>query len=138
MTQRLYLIQHYEPEENRYVQETLDHCNSQGYHKIGISKSPNKRLSILSQGTPFKLRLLTTVELEGDAKLIEQRYHDLLIHSHKRGEWYGLLPNEVQHFIGIDSISETEAERLRRTDEGADSRIVIGARNEGEEVRSRL
>lgn len=100
MSQQLYLMQHYEPSEFVEISEYA------GCHKIGISTDPEKRLSILQGGTPKKLRLITTVDIHGDAEGVEQRLHDLYVHSHIRGEWYQLPDEDIDAFKKVDEIDQ--------------------------------
>lgn len=83
------------------------------YHKIGIAKNPERRLSSLQGGTPHKLELLTTVECD-DARAVEDRLHQMYYASRKSGEWFRLDQNTINSLKALDSLEAENVKRIQR------------------------
>lgn len=121
--QQLYLIQHYRQDPkireqkgrmDAELRELVEPCDWEGYHKIGISNNVPSRLSMLQSGTPHDLNLLTTIDMDGDAKVVEKKIHEELHHCNVRGEWFDLHPKFVSWFIERDRISKAELKEFQQ------------------------
>lgn len=108
--QSLYVIQHLRTDA--WYEVDGPQSEYEGYHKIGISSDPRERLRMLQPGTPHKLKLITTVAVDGNAEVVESEYHRALWPSHIRGEWFKLLPKQVDHFKQTESISDETSRSL--------------------------
>lgn len=62
--------------------------NSTGLFKIGISVSPQRRLSEIKNASGLDVKLLATWETEEDAYTVEQRLHKKFKSQRKHGEWF--------------------------------------------------
>lgn len=59
------------------------------FHKIGITKNPEKRLRGISTGCPFTVSVAYLADPGGlDARTVEQRAHSYLRHCRGNGEWF--------------------------------------------------
>ena len=66
----------------------LIHCVGFPYYKIGLSQqSPKKRLDILQQGSPFRLKLVLSIEIH-EIYLAESILHSKFDKSKVRREWF--------------------------------------------------
>jgi hypothetical protein len=74
------------------------------FHKIGISENPEKRLSVLSGGTPHELEIATTIEVD-DASTVEDYLHRINRSFRRdRGEWFRLSRNMRQSLTALDEL----------------------------------
>jgi len=90
-----------------------DPYDPERYYKIGIAADPEKRRSILSAGTPHKLRLETTISPESDAAELETALHRLygdLIDD----EWFKIPPEHVNVLSEIETLSAERIHAIRR------------------------
>lgn len=85
---------------DRKFEYVSDHADC---YKIGVAEEPESRLSSMQSGTPNELRLVTTIESD-DASSVESDLHSLYSHRHMRGEWFNILPNDVNSLKGLDRI----------------------------------
>jgi hypothetical protein len=68
-------------------------CEHKGvFHlvKIGISAAPQKRLSIMQTGCPFKLKLFCETEINSNTAALEKFLHSKMKKHCERGEWFKL------------------------------------------------
>jgi hypothetical protein len=68
---------------------------TQGLYKIGIAKSPSRRLGELQVGCPFELNLINT--FDGDSET-ESYIHKVLSVYRIRGEWFD-LPEAISEWL---------------------------------------
>lgn len=76
----------------------LIQSQEEGYYKIGISKSPQRRIKELQTGNSSKLKLVETYQTEY-AEKIEGALHRRYSHYHKEGEWFNMSISEEASFI---------------------------------------
>lgn len=69
--------------------------NSTGLFKIGISQSPERRLSQIKNASGLTVKLLAVWDTEEDARTVEQRLHKKFKDKRKHGEWFEGLSVEV-------------------------------------------
>ena len=62
----------------------------EGYFKIGISKTPGRRLAVLQTSTPFEVEIVLVVPIISGAVILEKYLQDYFKEKHERGEWYRL------------------------------------------------
>lgn len=107
----VYVIQHYEPKKidswmyREFTTEELERFKDPGptgWHKIGVAENVERRLSSLRGGTPHELRLITTIDVDGDAQQVERELHELYRGPRDRGEWFKLPIDHVEHLKKID------------------------------------
>jgi len=67
---------------------------SGGYHKIGVSKNPLKRISQLMTIPPFNAEIIDQVYSDDIYKL-EERMHNYFCEQRTNGEWFDLSDNDV-------------------------------------------
>lgn len=150
--QQVYVIQHYEPRDipdfyfDEFSAEKIDRMREPdwtGFHKIGISTDPEKRLSILRGGTPHRLRLVTTIDVEGDARQVERELHDLYgpIEYRRRNEWFRVPIDHIEQLKEIEVLHPGEIEEIRHVAiDAGDLSIaqagVVNLLDELEEVRA--
>lgn len=129
--QQLYVIQHYERkrfdrwERRLFTAEQLEERRKPewaGHHKIGIAADPERRMRQLQNGTPFTLRLVTTIDIEGDAEVVESEVHNLYYNpTNDRGEWFFVPREHLADLKEIEVLRQGEAaqirERVRRRDD---------------------
>lgn len=77
-----------------YLIKSLD----SSYYKVGVSKTPIKRLGSIQTGNPSELNLLYEYYSD-NAHTIERVWHRLHSHVKKYGEWYDLSINDEIKFI---------------------------------------
>lgn len=70
---------------------------SEGPIKIGISSTPEKRLSSVQNGCPFKIEVLYRRKFytRDDARYIEQHFHRTHAHVRLKGEWFDVSANSI-------------------------------------------
>ncbi|MBD1389460.1 GIY-YIG nuclease family protein [Neiella sp. HB171785] len=69
--------------------------------KIGISKSPRKRLKALQTSNAMALELSLVFEVEGSAAKLEQRLHKQFKKKRLKGEWFcGLDDAQIVESVG--------------------------------------
>lgn len=78
----------------------LIRSNEHGYHKIGVSKTPQKRLDSLQTGNFDTLTLINKYQSKYAYK-IEKTLHNLWRYLKINGEWYDLSINEISDFNNI-------------------------------------
>jgi hypothetical protein len=112
--QKVYLISHHEVTKSRdYLQVSKEQRKKfADFYKIGIAEKPEKRLSTLSSGTPHELELVTTIQSDS-AKTVESYLHAIYSYGKHNGEWFSLLPNEVNSLKGLDYIAAKEAKKVK-------------------------
>ena len=72
--------------------------NNNSQYKIGISKSPSKRIEQHQTGNPDELKIIETYESENAAK-IETALHNMYIHKRANREWFNLSIVEEVNFV---------------------------------------
>ena len=75
----------------------LIRSDEDGLYKVGISKSPSKRLEQLQTGNSSKLTLIETFKSD-HARKIEQGIHNFFRSMKIHGEWFEISMNEVVMF----------------------------------------
>jgi hypothetical protein len=65
--------------------------------KIGISKSPNSRLSQLQTGSPYRMRFACIFQTPNftEARKLEFGFHKVMKKHRTNGEWFSLCPIEA-------------------------------------------
>lgn len=71
---------------------------NEGVYKIGVSKTPNKRLKEVQTGNPSPIDILYLYETEYAYK-IETCLHNRYSHYNTHGEWFELSLKEELSFI---------------------------------------
>jgi len=93
-------------------------------YKIGIATDPHKRHSILQGGTPYKLKLITTITPKRDAKQLEHRLHQLFRTQRFRGEWFTLFPRQLNALRKKDTLSASVIKKAYKETLGPDKSIL--------------
>lgn len=75
-----------------------------GLYKIGRSSDPSRRLKAFSSG-PVEVTLVWQQEFT-DAQQAERVAHHFFRKYRVRGEWFRLNPEQVKHFIAINTLQE--------------------------------
>ena len=92
------------PTQVYIIEQTGEHGFSTIY-KIGISKSPQKRLQALTTSNPFELQIVHTFAAE-PAEEAEAQLHAKYEHIHQKGEWFKLSPAELAALKRITAFRE--------------------------------
>lgn len=71
---------------------------NEGVYKIGVSKSPNKRLKEVQTGNPSPIDILYLYETENAYK-IEKALHNRYSQYNTHGEWFELSIKEELSFM---------------------------------------
>lgn len=108
-------------------------------YKIGICSDIGERMKVLRPGTPYKLKLITTIEPKPAARIVEHRLHALFLSQRYRREWFRLYPRQINALRKQDTLSEQElrtaADVIREWDRSVST---VKLSDVFEEVRSRL
>jgi hypothetical protein len=72
--------------------------NNNGMSKIGISRTPEKRLATLQTASPYKLRM-TYLAAHSHAERVEQEAHKLLKGNRSYGEWFLCAPGIAEDAV---------------------------------------
>lgn len=91
----------------RYVYVISCTDTKENYCKIGIAKSPEKRLKELSTSSPHSLRLEFT-RFCGNARRVEVAAHEHFNGCRMNGEWFSLEPYQAISFVN-DNIDRASA-----------------------------
>lgn len=83
------------------------------YHKIGIGQNPEKRVDVLSVGTPHELELVTTIE-SSDPKAVESELHSQFNFGRQSGEWFKLNSNQLNSLIALSHIEPGEVQSVHK------------------------
>jgi predicted GIY-YIG superfamily endonuclease len=67
-------------------------------YKIGFSKNVNQRLKELKTGNPNSLEIVAKFQTKHNRK-VESAFHNHYKHKNVNGEWFELLPEEVNKFL---------------------------------------
>lgn len=81
-------------------------------YKIGVSKSPQRRLKEVQTGNPSKVTLITIYQSEiayKIEKVLQRRYS----HLRKEGEWFDLSIKDETSFLNQCSIIESNIMLLK-------------------------
>ena len=83
-----------------------------GLVKIGKSKDVRKRLSALRGASPINLRLLFSIDCNGQAIKTEKHFHKMFAAKRKHGEWFGLNKKEKMDIMrmGVDATGRIEVD----------------------------
>lgn len=76
----------------------LIRCQENGYFKIGISKSPSKRIEQLQTGNPSVLKLIEVYPSEY-AHIVERALQRRYSHLKREGEWFELSIEHENSFL---------------------------------------
>jgi prophage antirepressor-like protein len=99
------------PESNKSGFIYLIAC--QGKYKIGMSKTPYKRLSSLQVGSPFELTILERY-FSFDCVALEKLLHEYYEAYWLRGEWFELPFSEINCFSQV----------VRELDEHVETKLI--------------
>lgn len=83
--------------------------SSDGFVKIGVTKSPVSRMATLQCGNPYKLTFLHCMPLmaqECDAYKIEAELHRILAAKRAHGEWFKVSEEEVDLAYNLAQYSD--------------------------------
>jgi hypothetical protein len=83
-----------------------------GYVKIGKSNNPVQRIKKFQTGCPYKIRLYTTIKIEGDWSTVEAAIHDAYAEQRLRGEWFDIPHNEVRNLVEITRLDPEIVESM--------------------------
>jgi hypothetical protein len=72
-----------------------------GYVKIGKSNDPFDRIKRLQTGSPYNIRLYTTITVEGEWAPVEHALHDAYADDRLRGEWFDIPEPELRNLVEI-------------------------------------
>lgn len=86
----------------------------QQFYKIGSANNVNRRLSELSTGNPFPIKLIAFFDFE-DAFFVESKLHKEFSSVRRNGEWFELSDQDIDRFIFLCT-SFTEKRPERETD----------------------
>lgn len=75
-----------------------------GFHKIGLAKDADKRLSGLKTSSPFEMELLKKWRCKRP-DTIEVRLHERFKSFRKRGEWFQLSEDVVQALLKLEDLN---------------------------------
>jgi len=93
------------------------------FHKIGVSENPEKRLSVLSSGTPHELEIETTIEAN-DASTVEDYLHRINGNFRRdRGEWFKLSRNMLNSLKALDELRSENVKRVYHNWSRLDCRV---------------
>lgn len=85
-----------------------------GYYKIGVSKSPQKRLIQLQTGNSSKIKLVEIYQSENAFK-IEKRLHQLYKYAKKEGEWFDLYIEDIVDFTKNCKVIDENIDFLKKS-----------------------
>jgi uncharacterized protein YlzI (FlbEa/FlbD family) len=71
-------------------------------YKIGMSKTPIKRIEKLSVVLPFPIKTIALIESQ-DIKQLEQQLHKRFADKRINGEWFDLSPEDIEYIKGLQS-----------------------------------
>lgn len=69
----------------------------QNFVKIGVSKTPNRRIKQLQTGNPYKIYLLLNLKVE-DAYQAENFFHKKFKNQNSMGEWFE-VNSEIKQWV---------------------------------------
>jgi hypothetical protein len=92
------------PTQVYIIQQIGEHGFSTLY-KIGISKSPQKRLQGLTTSNPFELKIVHTFVAE-PAEEAEAQLHAKYEHIHQKGEWFKLTDEQLTELLQIKAFKD--------------------------------
>ena len=90
-------------------------CETDSQYKIGVSKSPQRRLKQIQTGNPSKVSLITTYQSEIAYK-IEKVLQRRFSHLKKEGEWFDLSIKDETSFLNQCSTIESNIMLLKSHD----------------------
>lgn len=133
MGMSLRLIDAYCPEKLRMYVYFLKARGEDVLIKIGRSRDPERRVSELQTGSPFKLKLLGRVRCKNDfhAKQVEKAVHRIFHHCRRRGEWFKLSKQTLSTLHQIikdanqDEVDMDRAEQIHR-ELDSEFRAIVG------------
>lgn len=99
----------------------------QKYHKIGIANDVENRLAQLSTGNPYPLTVVYSFGFQ-NAEVVEKALHQKFEKRWERGEWFSLIPPEIEEFNKI-------CEMLGGISASFDSSITDDAIKEAEDIQ---
>ena len=68
-----------------------------GLYKIGLTTTPESRMSGLSTGLPYELTLVHTIKCRDRFK-IEKFFHEKFASKRVKGEWFALEKDDIEYF----------------------------------------
>ena len=89
-----------------YIVHIDDYCLTDIY-KIGVSKTPNKRLQSLRTSSPFELNIVHTFVAE-PAEEAETQLHAMFEVTRMKGEWFRLNPEQISELKKIIEFKDGE------------------------------
>jgi len=82
----------------------------EGEQKIGLSKSPERRLKNLQTGHPKRLRIHHKEPIDATiVHKLEKKIHTELNYKRTKGEWFNMTPQEATEFVIYFRIRYAEA-----------------------------
>jgi hypothetical protein len=84
------------------------------YAKIGKSNNPINRVSKLQTGSPYQIRLYTTIKVEGDWSTVEQALHDAYADDRIHGEWFDISEAELRNLVEITRLDSEIVESMNQ------------------------
>lgn len=85
----------------------------EGFHKIGVSKNPQKRLKNIQTCIPYELNIENVIVCDKKAYEIEKIIHNSLTNFNIRGEWFELPHSARVYLCSKDSFSWSEIHKKR-------------------------
>lgn len=76
-----------------------------GFLKIGKSDNPRQRLKALQNACPYELELFTTIQVNGDWHIVEDRLHNIFDENNVKGEWFELPAKDLVSLSYLNSIN---------------------------------
>jgi hypothetical protein len=73
-----------------------------GHYKIGRAKTPDKRIKTFGIKLPFKVEYLAVIKTP-DMIALEKQLHERYEQKRINGEWFDLLPEDVDYIKGLAS-----------------------------------
>jgi hypothetical protein len=97
--QEVYVIAYREQRDDGFIARSRAK-----WHKIGISENVEKRMSVLSGGTPYTLELVTTISAD-DPQGVESYLHRFTSDEYGQGdEWFYLNSNQYNSLLALDEL----------------------------------
>ena len=78
-----------------------------GHYKIGVSKTPGKRIKHFRTIMPVDVEIVHRFASD-NCREAERLLHEQFASLRHRGEWFNLQEHDVQHIVGISTYFEGE------------------------------
>lgn len=79
-----------------------------GWHKIGVTKNPDNRLSSIQSSNPFSVQLIHTIPVRDHPYVFEKHLHDMFKDRDRSGEWFRLSCDDALYVRSIRGVITTD------------------------------